>query len=98
MLKASGYQRMHRLIALLVVGVFVVPAVTECAMWAASAAGAHACCAKRGSLAPETTMTACCGMSQQANDAAPPEQQAGRPSLKLLASPFASLIDPGISA
>lgn len=91
-LKASGYQRMHRLAAFLVIGVLVVPAITDCVGWAT---GRHACCANRGGLAPQTALTPCCGMSEQSNDAAPPEAQAAGPSLKLLAPDFAVLVDPG---
>jgi hypothetical protein len=83
-----------RLIALLAVGVLLEPTITECAAWAASAAGSHACCANSG-MAPETALTPCCGMSEQSNDAAPPETRAAGPSLKLLAPLFAALVDPG---
>ena len=83
-----------RLIALLVVGVLLEPTITECAAWAVSAAGGHACCANSG-MAPETALTPCCGMSEQSNDAAPPEAQAAGPSLKLLSPHFAALVDPG---
>jgi hypothetical protein len=84
-----------RTAALLLVGVLVVPAITDCAGWAVSAFGRHACCANRGDMAPETTMRACCGMSEQSNDTAPPETQAAGPSLKLLAPHFAVLVDRG---
>ena len=83
---------MHRLAAFLVIGVLVVPAITECVGWAA---GRHACCANRGGMAPETALTPCCGMSEQSNDAAPPETQAAGPSLKLLAPHVAAFVDPG---
>ena len=58
-LKASGYRPMHRLIAVLVIGVLVAPALTECAGWAASAAGRHVCCANRDGMASDTSVTAC---------------------------------------
>jgi hypothetical protein len=86
---------MYRLVAVLVIGVLVAPALTECAGWAASAAGRHVCCANRDGMAPETSVTACCGMSEQSSDAAPTETQGARPSLKLLAPHFAALVDPG---
>ena len=82
----------NRLVAVLVVGVLVAPVITECAGWAA---GRHPCCANRGGMAPETALTPCCGMSEQSNDAAPPEAQAAGPSLKLLVPHFAALVDPG---
>ena len=82
----------NRLAAFLGIGVLVVPAITECVGWAA---GRHPCCANRGSMAAETALTPCCGMSEQANDAAPPETQAAGPSLKLLVPHFAALVDPG---
>ena len=82
----------NRLAAVLVIGVLVAPAITECAGWAA---GRHPCCANRGGMAPETALTPCCGMSEQANDATPPETQAAGPSLKLLTTHFAVLVDPG---
>ena len=74
------------------VGVLVAPAIAECAGWAA---GRHPCCANRGGMASETALTPCCGMSEQSNDAAPPETQAAGPSLKLLAPHFAAFVDPG---
>jgi hypothetical protein len=83
-----------RAVALLVVAVLVGPAITECVGWA-SAYGRHACCANLGGLASETTLTPCCGRSEQSNDAAPPETQAAGPSLKLLAPHFAEFADPG---
>lgn len=82
----------NRLVAVLVIGVLVVPAITECVGWAA---GRHPCCTNRVGMAPETALTPCCGMSEQSNDAAPPETQAAGPSLKLLAPHFAALVDPG---
>jgi len=91
-LKAFGYQRMYRLVAVLVIGVLVAPALSECVGWAA---GRHACCANRGGMDPETALTPCCGMSEQSNDAAPPEARAAGSSLKLLVPHFAVLVDPG---
>jgi hypothetical protein len=82
----------NRLVAVLVIGVLAVPAIAECAGWAA---GRHPCCANRGGMAPETALTPCCGMSEQSNDAAPPETQTAGPSLKLLTPHFAALADPG---
>jgi hypothetical protein len=81
-----------RTVALLIVGVLVAPAFTECVGWAA---GRHACCANRGGMDPETALTPCCGMSEQSNDAAPPEARAAGSSLKLLVPHFAVLVDPG---
>jgi hypothetical protein len=72
-----------RTAALLVVGILVVPAITECAGWTA-AASRHACCANRDGTARETSLKACCGMSEQSDEAAPPETQPTRTSLKLL--------------
>jgi hypothetical protein len=40
-------------------------------------------------MAPETSMKACCGMSEQSNEAAPPETQNTRAPLKLLGAHFA---------
>lgn len=82
-----------RLAALLVVGVLVAPAMTECAGWASSAAGRHACCANRGDMAPETSMTDCCSMSNQSTEGAPTDAQPIRPSLKLLGPQFTHLSD-----
>ena len=93
-LKASGYRHMHRFAALLVIGVLVAPAITEC-VGLVSAGGRHACCANLGGMASETTLTPCCGRSEQSNDAAPPETQAAGPSLKLLAPHFVEFADPG---
>jgi hypothetical protein len=78
-----------RLVALFVVGVIMAPAIGECAGWSASAAGRHACCAKRGSMAPETSMTACCGMSEESSETAPAQTQLTRTPLKLLGAHFA---------
>ena len=71
-----------RLVALFVVGVIMAPAIGECAGWAASAAGRHACCAKRGTMVPETSLTACCGMSEESSETAPAQTQITRTSLK----------------
>ena len=84
---------MYRLVAVLVIGVLVAPALSECVGWAA---GRHACCANRGGMAPETALTPCCGMSEQSNDTAPPEARTAGPSLKLLVPHFAALVDPGV--
>jgi len=73
-----------RTAALVVVGVLVAPAITECAGWSLSAAGRHACCRDRGAMATETSMRACCGMSEQSSETATPEIQAARTPLKLL--------------
>ena len=82
-----------RIAAALVVGVLVAPAITECAGWA-SAAGRHICCGNRGGMAPETRMTDCCAMSEQSNDAAPPDTQAARPTLTLLNPHIVPVVDP----
>ena len=87
-----------RLVALFVVGVLVTPAIAECAGWAASAVGRHACCAKRAGMASETTMKACCGMSQQSTEAAPGETQITRTSLKLLGAHFISIPASSVSS
>jgi hypothetical protein len=79
-----------RTVALLVVAILVAPAITECAAWAISASGRHACCANRG-MASETSMRPCCGMSQQSSEAAPTETQTVRTPLKLIAPQFASV-------
>ena len=91
---ATGPVRLliNRLVAVLVIGVLAVPAIIECAGWAA---GRHPCCVNRGGMAPETALTPCCGMSEQSNDAAPPETQAAGRALKLLTPHFAALVDPG---
>ena len=81
-----------RTAALVLVGILVVPAITECVGWAA---GRHPCCTNRAGMATETALTPCCGMSEQSNDTAPPETQAAGPSLKLLAPHLATLVDPG---
>jgi hypothetical protein len=84
-----------RTVALLVVAVLVAPAITECAGWADSAAGRHICCGNRGGMAPETRMTDCCAMSEQSNDAAPPDTQTARPALKLLDPHVVPVVDAG---
>lgn len=84
-----------RVVALVVVGFLVAPAITECAGWAASATGRHICCGNRGGMASETRMTDCCAMSEQSSDTAPPETQASRPSLKLLTPHFVPVVDIG---
>ena len=91
-LKASGYRRMHRFAALLVIGVLVTPAITEC-VGLVSAGGRHACCANLGGMASETTLTPCCGRSEQSNDATPPETQTTRPVLTLLGPHFVPASD-----
>jgi hypothetical protein len=77
-----------RTAALVVVGVLVAPAIAECAGWSSSAVGRHACCRDRGAMATETSMRACCGMSEQSSETAPPETQAARTPLQLLAPHF----------
>ena len=77
-----------KFVAVLVVAVLVAPALTECAGWATSAAGRHICCGTRGGMAPETRITDCCAMSEQSNDATPPDAQIARPVLKLVNLPF----------
>jgi hypothetical protein len=72
-----------RTAALFVVGALVAPAIAECAGWSSSAVGRHACCRDRGAMATETSMRACCGMSEQSSETAPPETQAARTPLKL---------------
>ena len=84
----------RRLLAALVVTVLVAPALTECAGWAVSAAGRHICCGARGGMAPETRMTDCCAMSEQSNDATPPDAQIARPVLKLADLHVVLLADP----
>jgi hypothetical protein len=79
-----------RFVAIVLAGFLIAPAIVECALLSAN--GSHACCANRGALAPETTMTACCGMSQQANDAVPPNPQPAGPSLKLLSTAVTSYV------
>ena len=74
----------QRLLAVLVVAVLVAPALTECAGWAASTAGRHICCGNSGGMAPETRMTDCCAMSEQSNEAIPPDARIARPILKLV--------------
>jgi len=81
----------------LVVTVLVAPALTECVAWAASDAGRHICCGNRGGMAPETRMTDCCAMSEQSNDATPPDAQIARPLLKLTNLHFVSLGDAPVS-
>jgi hypothetical protein len=76
-----------------VVTVLVAPALTECAGWAASDAGRHICCGDRGGMAPETRMIDCCAMSEQSNDATPPDPQIARPVLKLVDAHFVPLAD-----
>ena len=90
-----GFMRPHavRFMALIFAGLLVAPAIAECAGWALSEAGRHVCCANRGEMASETSMTDCCGISQQSNDAVPPDTQEGRVSFKLLGSPFAQFAD-----
>jgi hypothetical protein len=83
----------HRLLAVLVVTALVVPALTECAGWASSDAGRHICCGNRGGMASDTRMTDCCAMSQQSNDATPPDAQIARPVLKLVDPQFAPFTD-----
>ncbi len=85
-----------RSVALLVVGILVLPAIVECTNWSAAAEDRHICC-KRGESASQTALTDCCAMSPQSNGAAPPETQAVRPPLKLLISHFVPFIDPGVS-
>jgi hypothetical protein len=83
----------QRVLAALVVTVLVAPALTECAGWAVSAAGRHVCCGNRGGMAPETRMTDCCAMSEQSNEATPPDAQSARPFLKLVDLHFLPLAD-----
>jgi hypothetical protein len=85
-----------RSVALLLVAVLVVPAIGECAGWIAAAAGRHACCGARGGVAPETSMTDCCTMSDPSSEAGPPELQAARPSLKLLGPLFTPVLTPAV--
>jgi hypothetical protein len=87
----------HRAVALLIVGVLVAPAITECAGWSASAAGRHVCCADRGGLAPETSVTDCCAMSEPSSNATAPETQAARTPLKSLGLHFTLVSDSGTS-
>jgi hypothetical protein len=86
-----------RFVALVVAGLFIAPAITECALRAASS-DSHACCAKRGTLAPEPTVTACCRIAAQSSDAAPAQAQAAAPSLRLVTAAFASFVNPGMRA
>jgi len=74
----------QRVLAALVMAVLIVPAITECAGWAAFSADRHICCGNRGGMAPDTRMTDCCAMSEQASDATPPDAQIARPMLKLV--------------
>jgi hypothetical protein len=87
-----------RLVAIVLVGALAAPAITECAGWSALAADRHACCAGRGDLASEASVTNCCANSEQSNDVAPPESQAARPLFKHLlgadVSPVADLFLP----
>ena len=83
----------QRMLAALVVAVLAAPALTECAGWASSAVGRHICCGDRGGMAPETRMTDCCAMSEQSNDATPPDAPITRPILKLVDLHFAPLAD-----
>ena len=83
----------RRVLAVLVVTVLIAPALTECAGWAVSAAGRHICCGNRGGTAPETRMTDCCAMSEQSNDATPPDAQIARSTLKLVNLQFVPLVD-----
>jgi hypothetical protein len=82
-----------RTAALVVVGALVVPAITECAGWIAAANG-HSCCANRGGMAAETSLKACCGVSEQSNEATPTETQTTRTPLKLLSPHFAPAVAP----
>jgi len=77
-----------RTVALFIVVVLLAPAITECAGWSLSAAGRHACCRDRGAMATETSMRACCGMSEESSETAPPETQAARTPLQLLVPHF----------
>lgn len=83
----------QRLLVALVVTVLVAPALTECAGWAVSAAGRHICCGNGGGMAPETRMTDCCAVSEQSNDATPPDPQIARGALKLVDLHFVPLAD-----
>jgi hypothetical protein len=80
-----------RLFALVVVAVIVAPAITECTAWAILAR--HACCANRDGLPSETSMTSCCGMSQQSTDSTLPDAQSIRAALKPVAQPVTSPVD-----
>jgi hypothetical protein len=80
-----------RTVAVCVIGILVVPAIAECAGWTA-AATRHSCCANRGGTVPETSLKACCGMSEQSDEATPTETRITRTPLKLLSphvAPFA---------
>lgn len=82
-----------RLFAVVLVGALAGPAATECAGWSASAADRHACCAGRGELASEASITDCCAMSEQSSEVAPPESQVARPRLELLGAAFSPVAD-----
>jgi hypothetical protein len=77
----------HRLVALVLAGLFVTSAASTawayCAGWAPSVADAHACC-RHGALARDTRATACCGMSEQSDDAGPIEARVAAVPIKVV--------------
>lgn len=77
------------LVVLLLVAPAAGPAFAACAGWSASAADRHACCAGRGDLASEASITNCCAASEQSNGGAPPERQAALSLLGADVSPVA---------
>lgn len=81
------------LLVLLLVAAAAGPAFAACAGWSASAADRHACCAGRGDLASEASITNCCAASEQSNDVAPPESQAALSLLKLLGTDVSPVPD-----
>jgi hypothetical protein len=66
----------HRLVALVLAGVFLTSAAStateQCAGWSRSVADAHACC-RTGAMTRDARATACCAMTQQSGDAGPIE-------------------------
>ena len=48
-------------------------------------------------MTPETSLKACCGVSEQSNEATPTETQTTRTPLKLLSPHFAPTVSPYLS-
>jgi hypothetical protein len=72
----------RKLLAIVLAGLFVASAAStalaHCGGWLPLAADRHACC-RGGQMASTTRATACCAMSEQADDTAPTEARVGTP-------------------